>query len=192
MLGQKLLVLAAGAACFLAFSWGMFRHFRSVGPMPAGMRLIGAVSFVAMVVFIWSVLAAPLSSVWPAAPILSAAALALFGWAVATTRNTELAVAFTRAQPPVLVTDGPFRYVRHPFYASYLTFWLGTAIATTNGMCWIGPVILLGFYIVAAQGEERLILHGRHGSDYASYAGRTGILLPRLIKKRQRAFSWRI
>ncbi len=192
MLGQKLLVLAVGGACFSAFSWGMFRHFRCIGPMPVGMRLIGAVSFVSMVVFTWSVLAVPLSGIWPAAPILSAAALALFGWAVATTRYTELAVAFTPAQPPVLVTSGPFRYVRHPFYTSYLLFWLATGVATTSGICWIGPAILLGCYIIAARGEEHLISHGRLGAEYASYASRTGILLPRLMKKRQRAFSWRV
>lgn len=191
MFGQKLLVLTVGGVCFLAFSWGMFRHFRSVGPMPAGMRMIGAVSFVAMVVFTWSVLAAPLSSIWPAAPVLSAGALALFGWAVATTRNTEFAVAFTQVQPAALVTRGPFRYVRHPFYTSYLIFWLATGVATTSVICWIGPAILLACYIVAAQREERLISRGRFGAEYASYASRTGILLPRLIKKRQRMFGWR-
>ncbi len=137
MFGQKLLVLAVGVVCFFAFSWGMFKHFRSVGPMPVGMRLIGAVSFIAMVVFTWSVLAAPLSSIWLAAPVLSVGALAVFGWAVAVTRSKEFAVAFTQAEPRVLVMDGPFRYVRHPFYASYLLFWLATGIATTNGMCWI-------------------------------------------------------
>lgn len=192
MLGQKLLVLVPGVACFLAFSWGMFRHFRCVGPMPVGMRLIGAVSFVAMTVFTWSVLAVPLSSVWPAAPVLSVAALALFGWAVATTRDTEFAVAFAHAQPPVLVTTGPFRYVRHPFYTSYLLFWLATGVATASGISWIGPAILLGCYIIAAREEEHLISHGRLGAEYAGYASRTGILLPRLIKKRQRAFSWRV
>lgn len=192
MSDQKLLVLAVGVACFLAFSWGMFRHFRSVGPMPVGMRLIGGGSFAAIIVFTWSVLAVPLSRVWPAAPILSAAALALFGWAVATTRNTEFAVAFTQAQPPVLVTGGPFRYVRHPFYTSYLLFWLATGFATASGICWIGPAILLGCYIIAARGEERLISRGCFGAEYASYVSRTGILLPRLIKKRQRTFSWRV
>ncbi len=191
MVGPKLLVLAVGTACFLAFSWGMFRHFRNVGPMPVGMRLIGAVSFIAMAVFTWSVLAMPLSRVWPAVPVLSSVALALFGWAVATTRNAQFAVAFTQAQPKILVTGGPFRYMRHPFYTSYLIFWVATCVATINGMGCIAPLILLVCYIIAARKEESLISHGRFGAEYASYTRRTGIVLPRLITRRQQQLGWR-
>lgn len=191
MVDPKVLVLTAGAACFLAFGWAMFGHFRTVGPMPVGMRLIGAVSFISMAVFTWSVLATSLSNVWLAGPVLSSAALALFGWAVATTRNAQFAIAFSQAQPTVLVTGGPFRYMRHPFYTSYQIFWVGTGVATMNGIGWIGPSILLACYILAARKEESLISQGRFGAEYASYASRTGIVLPRLIKRRRQVLGWR-
>ncbi len=178
MMMEKLAVLAFGAACFLAFAWGMLGHFRSNGPMPFGMRLIGALSLATMAVFTWSVCEGRLSQLWPAAPILSAASLASFAWAVHTTRAYGLAVAFAATRPPVLVKDGPFRYVRHPFYASYLIFWLATCFATASSTCWVGPVTLLVCYVIAARKEECLMAQGDLGSEYTSYAARTGMFFP--------------
>ncbi len=179
MVGQNLLVLVPGAACFLAFSWGTLRHFRSVGPMPLGMRLIGAVSLVTMTAFAWSVLAMPLSRIWPAAPVLSIGSLALFVWTVHTTRGAGLALAFAGGQPSGLMVSGPFCYVRHPFYTSYLIFWLATCVATNSGVCWTGLLTLLVCYVTAARAEERLISRGRFAAEYAGYVAGTGMFLPR-------------
>lgn len=178
MMMEKLTVLAFGAACFLAFTWAMLRHFRSDGPMPFGMRVVGATSLAAMAVFIWSVCTAQLSRVWPVAPILSAVSLASFGWAVHATRNAGLAFAFAAAKPSVLVVSGPFRYVRHPFYISYLLFWFATCFATSSSICWVGPLMLLACYAAAARKEERLMARSDLGAEYASYASRTGMFFP--------------
>lgn len=43
---------AFGAASFLILTWAMLRHFRPFDPMPLGMRLIRAVSVVAMAVHV--------------------------------------------------------------------------------------------------------------------------------------------
>ena len=175
---ERLTVLAFAAACFLAFSWAVLGHFRSDGPMPFGMRVTGATSLAAMAVFTWSVCTAQLSQAWPAALILSTASLASFAWAVQATRNAGFAFAFAATKPSVLVVSGPFHYVRHPFYASYLTFWCATCFATTSSVCWVGPVILLACYVVAARREKRLMAHSDLGAEYASYASRTGIFFP--------------
>ena len=183
--GQKALVLVMGAACFLAFSWGTLRHFRSVGPMPPGMRLVGGVSVLAMAVFVWSVLQRPLSAVWLAAPVLSAGALALFAWTVRATRDEGFALAFAGAQPSSILARGPYRYVRHPFYTSYLLFWLATGVATGSGACWIGPTMLLACYATAARNEERLIMRSRLATEYSGYMSKTGMFLPRRAGLRQ-------
>ena len=178
MMMEKLTVLASGAACFLAFTWAMLGHFRSDGPVPFGMRVIGATSLAAMAVFAWSVCTEQLSSVWPMTPTLSAASLAFFAWAVHATRNVAFAFAFAATKPSVLVVSGPFRYVRHPFYASYLTFWFATCFATASSVCWVGPLVLLACYVVAARREERLMRRGDLGAEYASYSSRTGMFFP--------------
>ena len=178
MMMQRLTVLASGAACFLAFTWAMLGHFRSEGPMPFGMRVIGTTSLATMAVFTWSVCMGQLSRVWLVTPILSAASLASFAWAVHATRDAGFAFAFAATGPSVLVVTGPFRYVRHPFYASYLTFWFATCFATVSSACWVGPLTLLACYVVAARREERLMARGDLGAEYASYASRTGMFFP--------------
>lgn len=178
MMMEKLTVLASGAACFLAFAWAMHGHFRLDGPMPFGMRVIGATSLATMAIFAWSVCTGQLSRVWPATPVLSAASLAFFAWTVHATRDAGFAFAFSTTKPSVLVVSGPFHYVRHPFYASYLTFWFATCFATASSACWVGPLVLLACYVVAARREERLMRRGDLGTEYASYSSRTGMFFP--------------
>ena len=179
MMMEKLTVLASSAACFLAFAWAMLRHFRSDGPMPFGMRLIGAVSLATMATFTWFVCTAQPSRLWPVAPILSAASLASFAWAVYATRTASFAVAFAATKPSVLVVSGPFRYVRHPFYTSYMIFWFATCFATTSSVCWVGPALLLACYAMAARKEECLMSRSDLGAEYAGYASRTGMFFPK-------------
>ena len=176
---RGLLVLLPGLACFLGFSWGTLRHFRSIGPMPLGMRLIGTISICAMAMFTWLVFSAPLSAFWPVASLLSMGSLALFIWTVRTTRDEGFALAFAGAQSPRLLTSGPFHYVRHPFYTSYLIFWFATYLATLSSLSLVGLVVLLVCYIVAARDEERLMSSGRLAATYANYTLKVGMFLPR-------------
>lgn len=179
----RLFILLPATCCFLSFCWAMLRHFRSVGPMPHGMRLVGALSILIMGVFAWQVSAMPLSAAWPAALALMIGSLALFGWTVRTTRNADFALAFAGVQPRGILVTGPFRYVRHPFYTSYIIFWLAICIATTSSLCWLGSIVLLVCYVVAARQEERNISLGRFAAEYGHYASRTGMFLPRLIER---------
>ena len=186
---QKLLVLLPALACFLAFSWGTLGHFRPVGPIPLGMRLIGVVSVVTITAFGWSILTSPLPDTWPAAPILSIASLALFAWAARTTRGAGFALAFAEASPSKLLLCGPFHYMRHPFYTSYLLFWLATYISTNFILCSLGFSTLLICYFIAARKEERCILRGRLAAEYASYMLETGVCFPRRKRWRQQALG---
>jgi protein-S-isoprenylcysteine O-methyltransferase Ste14 len=181
---SQMLVLMPGLACFLAFSWGTLRHFRSIGPMPLGMRLIGAVSLLTVAAFTWSVLASDLPGTWPAASILSFGSLALFIWTVRATRHAGFALAFAGAQPSKILVSGPFRYLRHPFYTSYLMFWLATCVATTSSVCMLGSAILLMCYFIASREEEDNISRSRLAAEYVNYASETGMFLPRCRLRR--------
>jgi protein-S-isoprenylcysteine O-methyltransferase Ste14 len=77
-----------------------------------------------------------------------------------------------------LIEGGPYRFVRHPVYAGYLTLLLGSGVASLNvclGLLW--PVSLLGIVIQAAAEEQ--ILGERFGQDFQRYVRRTGRLVPR-------------
>lgn len=81
-----------------------------------------------------------------------------------------------------LVTEGPYRYVRHPIYTAMLGMLLATGVAMT------GPVAIALAVVVYVAGtrlrtsiEERL-LRESFGAEYDAYARRVGALIPRLSR----------
>jgi protein-S-isoprenylcysteine O-methyltransferase Ste14 len=81
--------------------------------------------------------------------------------------------------PRSLVTHGPYRLVRHPFYAAFLLMQFGSALLVP-GVLTIG-CLALGFasMTVTARREERRLLASGFGGDYAAYRARTGRFVPR-------------
>ncbi len=82
-----------------------------------------------------------------------------------------------RAAVRSLVTDGPYRHIRHPLYAGEIIHIFGIAVlsATPVGL-WLF-VAAVALQIVRAKIEERKFL--RTLPEYAEYKVRTGFLWPR-------------
>lgn len=78
-----------------------------------------------------------------------------------------------------LVTDGLYRYVRHPMYLSFWLWAIAQALLLPN---WIaGPAGLVGvailyFYRV---GHEEAMMRKAFGAAYDDYARRTGRIIPK-------------
>jgi protein-S-isoprenylcysteine O-methyltransferase Ste14 len=86
--------------------------------------------------------------------------------------------------PPRLVTDGLYRYVRHPLYTCGLVIiWL-TPIMTWNLLALI--VGLTAYIIIGAYFEERKLLL-EFGDAYAEYRQRTPMLIPSLRVSRHKS-----
>jgi protein-S-isoprenylcysteine O-methyltransferase Ste14 len=77
-----------------------------------------------------------------------------------------------------LVTDGIYRFVRHPMYSAYFLWALSQALLLPN---WIaGPAGLVGFgtlFAFRVRSEERMML-ATFGDAYAAYAARTKRIIP--------------
>jgi protein-S-isoprenylcysteine O-methyltransferase Ste14 len=77
-----------------------------------------------------------------------------------------------------LVTDGIYRFVRHPIYTAYFMWALAQALLLSN---WIaGPTGLVGFgtlFAFRVRREEQMMLQ-TFGDDYAAYAARTKRIIP--------------
>jgi protein-S-isoprenylcysteine O-methyltransferase Ste14 len=82
------------------------------------------------------------------------------------------------SQDHELIQTGPYRWLRHPIYASMLGMLLATGAAWTWWPMWVGSVIA---YIagteIRVRAEERL-LAGRFGSSFAAYRSRTSAYIP--------------
>jgi protein-S-isoprenylcysteine O-methyltransferase Ste14 len=88
-------------------------------------------------------------------------------------------VAFETDQPEFLLRHGPFRYVRHPFYLSYLIFWTATAAAFVGFLPWAAPAVMLAIYQNAASREEGKFAKSELAAAYDQYRGQAGMFLPR-------------
>lgn len=128
----------------------------------------------------WSAVELPAWLRWSAVAA-SAPALGLVFWILrALGRNFSTSLA----EPETLVTDGPYRFVRHPLYAAFLPLWVVLALIATNWF--VGAAGIAGFAIVLVvrtPKEERLLL-GRFGDEYRAYMQRTGRIVPKLTRRR--------
>lgn len=83
-------------------------------------------------------------------------------------------------QSQQIVQTGPYRWIRHPIYASFLLILGSTLLITANwlvGLSWIGSVAIDAG--VRIRYEERR-MGERFGEAYRAYAARTGRLLPKM------------
>jgi protein-S-isoprenylcysteine O-methyltransferase Ste14 len=77
-----------------------------------------------------------------------------------------------------LIQTGPYRWLRHPIYASMLGMLLATQAAWTWWPMAIGSVIaFLAGTEIRIRSEERL-LAGRFGSSFTAYRSRTSAYIP--------------
>lgn len=176
-------IAIAAVACFTSFSWGVLRHFERSGPVPRGMLVISGVSLGGFTLFLVELARAKRRPrVVPLA--LMGGSLAGFWWSVTSSAGARLAVAFDDAEPGPLLRTGPWRFVRHPFYTSYLMFWLATALAVARPMMWINALSLGLLYIVAAYQEERQLKSSSASAEYTDYSRRTPMFVPRFRLRR--------
>jgi len=86
-------------------------------------------------------------------------------------------------QRHTLVSTGPYRWVRHPFYLAFALAVLANALTTAN---WFVAATGIAAWILIAirtpLEESRLIQ--RFGDDYRRYCERTGRFFPRLTSRR--------
>jgi protein-S-isoprenylcysteine O-methyltransferase Ste14 len=110
--------------------------------------------------------------------VLSAASLYLIGFTMGANR-VPLALWHQDDDAPVeIVTWGPYAWIRHPFYTSFLAAFVA-AVLVAPGPATLVPAGLGGIALgITARREERHLLASPLGPVYARYAGATGRFLP--------------
>lgn len=178
--GFRAVLLLLALICFVSFTWAILSLFKRRGPMPLMMQLLSACGLVCTLWQLWVLSKCPLSLYWAAAgAVLYAATLGLFWWAVPYARSAALGLAFTGEKGKRLIAEGPYRWVRHPFYASYMLFWISGAVAARDPLLLTALLVMSFFYVAAIRREEQELLSSDEVPGYASYRARTGCLLPR-------------
>jgi protein-S-isoprenylcysteine O-methyltransferase Ste14 len=85
----------------------------------------------------------------------------------------------TNDAPRQLVTWGAYRYVRHPFYASFLLAYAGACLLYPHPAVLALCVYSAAVLNLTAAKEERRLAASEFGDEYRAYMAKTGRFFPR-------------
>ena len=125
----------------------------------------------------WSSLALPVPLRWTGVGLLTLVA-ALLTWTLRSL-GTNLTDTVVTRRAHTLVTDGPYRWIRHPFYDSVALLILAISLMAANWFFLSAGSVLLMLLVVRTRTEEEKLV-ARFGDAYRHYMERTGRFLPRM------------
>jgi protein-S-isoprenylcysteine O-methyltransferase Ste14 len=157
-------------------------------PILLSLRPLAAVFMGGLIAFLinpqwmaWSSMHLPGWARWLGVAFGVATAL-LFTWTFHSLGHNLTDTVVTRSNA-MLVTGGPYRWVRHPFYISFAMAIIANALVADN---WFLAIIGIGAFLVMVARtriEERNLV-ARFGDDYVNYMRRTGRFLPGFGRRR--------
>jgi protein-S-isoprenylcysteine O-methyltransferase Ste14 len=149
----------------------------------AVLRLAG----LALWISVFAYLVAPQSIAWAALPLpawlrwcgvgLGLASTPLMYWTLSSLGNNLTDTVVIRAEA-TLVTHGPYRYVRHPFYVAAALLMAAATLISANALIGALGLAVLALLAVRTPKEERMLIE-RFGDDYRRYMSTTGRFVPR-------------
>jgi len=148
------------------------------------LRLVGLAGAVGLIAYLinpaclaWAAVPLPVWLRWTGVGLALSGGLVLV-WMFRTLGRNLTDTVVTRKQH-TLVTNGPYRWVRHPFYTLAVLLGLANSLAAANWFFFVaGCLVFLLLAIRSRKEEENLI--ARFGDDYRNYMQRTGRFVPRL------------
>ena len=150
-----------------------------------GLCLLGVITFVVKPSWMaWSALPLPVWLRWSGlgigvvAATLSISALHNLG------KNLTDTVVTRREHQ--LVTTGPYRWVRHPFYDGVVLCVLTVSLLTANWFIFLAGCSVFALQVLRSGREEQQLL-ARFGERYIAYTQQTGRFLPRMSRNRVRS-----
>ena len=108
--------------------------------------------------------------------LLLIASLLLAGWAIKVMRLGHFNILPTIKSGAILITHGPYHYIRHPMYASLLLGGLGLLLISFS---WLRLAAFFALWLVLyckLRIEEKLLAD--HFPDYSLYQKRSRMLFP--------------
>jgi protein-S-isoprenylcysteine O-methyltransferase Ste14 len=182
--GWQWIVATLFVCCLASFGWAMRRFFSQPAGLTAGMKAIRGFGIVFGILHLAAIAATPgvTAARGFGGGLLYLCAIGLFWWAIKTSLRRPLSAAFSPDLPAHLVAQGPYRWIRHPLYCSYLLCWLAGWV--TTGRLWLWPTIaaMLVLYVLAASEEEKKFTRSPLAEAYRQYRARTGLFFPNPLK----------
>jgi len=151
--------------------------------MLATLRPAGAALWIGFIAYIinpasmaWSSMPLANELRWAGVPlILLGNALILWALPVLGANLTDTVVTRERH---TLVTRGPYRWIRHPFYDAMAILVIACALIAANWFVLLAGALVFMLLAIRVSTEEAE-LEARFGAPYREYRAKTGMFLPR-------------
>jgi protein-S-isoprenylcysteine O-methyltransferase Ste14 len=147
-------------------------------------RLLGLAGIGAIIIYFinpgrmnWAAMPLPLFVRWIGTCLGPVAGLLII-WTFRTLGPNLTDTVVTRKEH-TLVTNGPYRWVRHPFYLAGFLAVLTFSLAAANWFLLLSGSLAILLLTIRSRKEEQNLI-ARFGDDYRAYMQRTGRFLPRL------------
>ena len=151
------------------------------------LRPVGIVGMLGLIAYMvnpswmaWSSVSLPATLRWTGVGV-GVVAGALLIWTLRSLGKNLTDTVVTRREH-TLVTSGPYRWIRHPFYDSVALCILANSLVAANWFLFLSGSVLLVLIIIRTRTEEEKLL-ARFGDSYRAYTDRTGRFLPRIGAK---------
>lgn len=151
------------------------------------LRLAGLSLFVVTLVYLfapqsvqWAMFPIPRPIRWIGAVTGILSSVLMF-WTLNSLGKNLTDTVVTRANA-TLVTNGPYRWVRHPFYVTTALVMFSVTLLTANSLIGIGSSAVLAMLAIRTPKEEEKLVE-RFGQRYLEYISRTNRFLPRVPLK---------
>ena len=142
------------------------------------LRILGLVAYLLNPAWMaWSAVELPLWLRWLGVGVGVTAGTLLI--VVMRSLGTNLTDTVVTREHHTLVTSGPYRWVRHPFYTAAALAITADSLVTENWFLALTGAVLIALLVMRTGTEEQRLI-ARFGDGYTDYMGRTGRFLPRL------------
>lgn len=178
----NIILILTYTTIIVSLVWARFRFFEVSHATPSFIaRLYDPAVLLQFIFTFYGLLdlSKSLSKVAYLTTILYVISLSLFWWSIKTTKRMGFALT---SRVDHLFTTGPYAWIRHPFYTSYICAWVGSSMLFNSWILWITLAYLLIFYYQVAQREEKIIIDREYSSSYQEYRQQVGMFFPRIIQ----------
>lgn len=152
---------------------------RLLRPLPVLLGIASILYIIAPELMDWSTLDLPVWMRLVSIPLGLIAALAMT-W-VHMTLNKNFSGRLEIREDHTLITDGPYRWVRHPMYTAVITLFVAVFLLTANWFIGLVGLVMNVAVIAARTPKEEAMLVATFGDSYREYMRRTPRYLPRVF-----------